>query len=155
MATIRPIWLLPDGRLDPAILRDAFLAFWRRHGEALMGASPYHESAPHLVMMAFLHRVENGGGTLHRDLAIGSGRLDLWLEYRDVKVPMELKVAPGQPDPMTDGLEQLDDHLAGLGEPTGWLVIFDRRPKARKTGRNAEAKTRKTPAGRKVTVIRA
>ncbi|MCC6557430.1 MAG: AAA family ATPase [Polyangiaceae bacterium] len=156
MGMIRPTWLLPDGRLDPARLLDAFLAFWRRHGEALMGASPYHESAPHLVMMAFLQRVENGGGTLHREFAIGSGRLDLLLEYKDVKVPMELKVwRPGQPDPVKDGLEQVDEYLAGLGEPTGWLVIFDRRPKARKADRNAEAKLRKTPAGRRVTVIRA
>ncbi len=28
---------------------------------------------PHLVMMAFLHRVANGGGTLERDYAIGMG----------------------------------------------------------------------------------
>jgi hypothetical protein len=62
---------------------------------------------------------------------------------------------PGEPDPLKDGLEQIDEYLAGLGQATGWLVIFDRRPKARKIGRNAEAKTRKTPAGRKVTVIRA
>ncbi len=69
---------------------------------------------------------------------------------------MELKVwRPGQRDPLKDGLEQIDEYLDGLGEPTGWLVIFDRRPKAREAGRNAEAKTRKTPAGRKVTVIRA
>jgi hypothetical protein len=156
MATIRPTWLLPDGHLDPGKLLDAFLAFWRRHGEALMGTAPYHESAPHLVMMAFLHRVENGGGTLHREFAIGSGRLDLLLEYKGTRLPMELKVwRPGQPDPLKDGLEQIDEYLAGLGEPTGWLVVFDRRPKARKTGRNAEAKTRKTPSGRKVAVIRA
>lgn len=156
MATIRPTWLLSDGRLDPEKLLDAFLAFWRRHGEALMGTAPYHESAPHLVMMAFLHRVENGGGTLHREFAIGSGRLDLALEYKDVTIPMELNVwRPGQPDPLKDGLEQIDEYLAGLGLSTGWLVIFDRRPKAKKTGRNAEARTRKTPAGRKVTVIRA
>ncbi len=156
MAVIRPTWLLPDGGLDPENLLEAFLAFWRRHGEALMGSAPYHESAPHLVMMAFLHRVENGGGRLHRELAIGTGRLDMMLEYKDVKLAMELKVwRPGQPDPVKEGLEQIDEYLGGLGLSTGWLVLFDRRPKARKTGRNAEAKTRKTPEGRKVTVIRA
>jgi hypothetical protein len=156
LGMIRPTWLSPDGRLDPEKLLDAFLAFWRRHGEALMGAAPYHESAPHLVMMAFLHRVENGGGTLHRELAIGSGRLDMLLEYKGTRLPMELKVwRPGQRDPVKEGLEQIDEYLEGLGLPTGWLVLFDRRPKAKRDGKRAAAKTRKTPAGRKVVVIRA
>lgn len=156
MGTIRPTWLLPDGQLDADKLLDAFLAFWRRHAGALMGTAPYHESAPHLVMMAFLQRAENGGGTLHREFAIGSGRLDLLLEYKQTKIPMELKVwRPGEPDPVKDGLEQIDEYLSGLGLSTGWLVIFDRRPKTKRTARDAEARSRKTPAGRKVTVIRA
>lgn len=155
MAFLKPVWLRGDGTLDPEALLDAFLAFWRLHAEALMGASPYHESAPHLVMMAFLHRVENGGGTLHRELAIGSGRLDLMLEYKGEKLAMELKVwRPGRPDPLAEGLEQIDEYLTGLGEETGWLVIFDRRPKAKKIGRDVKVKTRKTPSGRRVTVLR-
>jgi hypothetical protein len=41
---------------------------------------------------------------------------------------MELKVwRDGEPDPLTEGLEQLDGYLAGLGLDGGWLVIFDRR----------------------------
>ena len=36
-------------------------------------------------------------------------------------------VAGGDPDPLEDGLAQLDDYLGGLGLATGWLVIFDRR----------------------------
>lgn len=41
-----------------------FLEFWRQHGEPLLKSSPYHEIPPHLVLMAFLHRVVNGSGTL-------------------------------------------------------------------------------------------
>lgn len=55
---------------------DAFLAFWRRHGQPLLASAPYHEIAPHLVRMAFLHRVANGEGTLEREYAIGAGRAD-------------------------------------------------------------------------------
>jgi hypothetical protein len=32
---ISPTWLSADGELDPRRLLDAFLAFWRRHGEAI------------------------------------------------------------------------------------------------------------------------
>jgi four helix bundle protein len=45
-----------------------------------------------------------------------------------VTLGMELKVwRDGAPDPLTDGLAQLDGYLAGLGRAGGWLVIFDRR----------------------------
>jgi hypothetical protein len=69
---IAPTWLRADGSLDPAKLLEAFLVFWRQHGQPLLGSAPYHEIAPHLVMMAFLHRVVNGGGTLEREYAIAA-----------------------------------------------------------------------------------
>ena len=31
------------------------------------GSAPCHEIAPHLVLMAFLHRVAHAGGTLERE----------------------------------------------------------------------------------------
>jgi hypothetical protein len=84
--------LKPDGSLDVNRLLEAFLAFWKQHGQPLLCSAPYHEIAPHLVMMAFLHRVVNGGGTLEREYAIGSGRMDLCLRYKDVTLAIELKV---------------------------------------------------------------
>ncbi len=51
---ISPTWLNPDGSLNPRALLTAFLAFWRQHGQPLLGSAPYHEIAPHLVLMAFL-----------------------------------------------------------------------------------------------------
>ncbi|NET62289.1 MAG: AAA family ATPase, partial [Symploca sp. SIO2E6] len=54
---IAPSWLTPEGKLDPEQLLEAFLSFWRQHGEPLLKSAPYHEIAPHLVLMAFLHRV--------------------------------------------------------------------------------------------------
>jgi hypothetical protein len=65
LPAIAPTWLTPEGRLDPTRLLDAFVAFWRQHGEPLLGTSPYHEVAPHIVLMAFLHRVVNGGGRIY------------------------------------------------------------------------------------------
>ncbi|MBP1468446.1 ATP-binding protein [Candidatus Chloroploca sp. M-50] len=156
---ISPAWLKPDGSLNPDKLLDAFLAFWRQHGQPLLGSVHYHEIAPHLVLMAFLHRVVNGNGALDREYAIGTRRMDLCLRYggpHPVTMGMELKVwRDGESDPRDEGLAQLDLYLAGLGLETGWLVIFDRRsgqpPIAQRT--TVEAAT--SPQGRTITVVRA
>ena len=126
---IAPSWLTPDGHLIPECLLEAFLSFWRQHGQPLLKSAPYQEIAAHLVLMAFLHRVVNGSGTLEREYAIGSDRMDLCLRYGTTTLAMELKVwRAGRPDPLQAGLAQLDRYLVGLGLKTGWLVIFDQRP---------------------------
>jgi hypothetical protein len=156
---IAPTWLNPDGSLNPDKLLATFLAFWRQHGQPLLNSAPYHEIAPHLVMMAFLHRVANAGGTLEREYAIGSGRMDLCLRYgprgREVILGIELKVwRDGKPDPLTQGLSQLDEYLSGLGQETGWLVIFDQRSGLPPISERTTTETATTPSGRAVTVIR-
>jgi len=153
---ITPTWLNPDGRLNPEQLLDAFLKFWRQHGQPLLGSAPYHEIAPHLVLMAFLHRVVNGGGTLEREYAIGWGRMDLCLRYGVVTLGMELKVwRDGEPDPLAEGLEQLDGYLAGLGLDWGWLVIFDRRSGQPPIRERTSSEQQQSPQGRRMTVVRA
>ncbi len=149
-------WLTATGHLDAPRLLAAFLAFWRQHGEPLLGSSPYHEVAPHLVLMAFLHRVANGGGTIEREYAIGSGRMDLLLTYRGDRLAIELKVwRDGESDPLAEGLVQLDRYLAGLGLDTGWLVIFDRRSGRPRISQRTEREDANTAAGRRVVVVRA
>jgi hypothetical protein len=153
---IAPTWLTPDGRLDGERLLDAFLAFWRQHGEPLLRTAPYHEVAPHLVLMAFLHRVVNGGGSIEREYAIGRGRMDLCVRYAEATLGMELKVwRAGKPDPVEVGLAQLDGYLAGLGLGSGWLVIFDRRPGQPEIAERTSVERRTSPGGRAVAVVRA
>ncbi len=152
----RPTWLKPDGALDPERLLAAFLAFWREHGQALLKSAPYHEVAPHLVLMAFLHRVVNGGGSLQREYAVGMGRLDILLRYGDVRLAIELKTwRDGEPDPLSKGLNQLDAYLAGLGLDSGWLVIFDQRTNQPRIAERTTTTPGLTPAGRAVVIIRA
>jgi hypothetical protein len=152
---LTPSWLRANGRLDFDQLRDAFLAFWRQHGEPLLTSAPYHEIAPHLVLMAFLHRVVNGGGTIEREYAIGKGRMDLCIRRGLDTLAIELKVwRDKEADPLADGLAQLDGYLAGLGLDTGWLVIFDRRTSAAPIADRTSVETAKTPGGRAATVIR-
>ena len=155
LPAIHPTWLTPEGTLDSAQLLDAFLAFWRQHGQPLLKSAPYHEIAPHLVLMAFLHRVVNGGGTLEREYAIGTGRMDLCLRYGEVTIGIELKVwREGRPDPLQSGLEQLDPYLAGLGLNEGWLVIFDRRPNLSPISDRTTTEAAMTTGGRSIVVIR-
>ncbi|NET61865.1 MAG: ATP-binding protein [Symploca sp. SIO2E6] len=152
---IQPSWLTPEGKLDPEQLLEAFLAFWRQHGQPLLRSAPYHEIAPHLVLMAFLHRVVNGGGTLEREYAIGSDRMDLCLRYGDVTLGMELKVwRQGRPDPLKVGLEQLDRYLAGLGVDRGWLVIFDQRQGLPPIAERTTTESAMTASDHRVVVIR-
>jgi hypothetical protein len=156
LPSIHPTWLTSDGRLDADRLLTALVDFWRQHGEALLGTAPYHEIAPHLVLMAFLHRVVNGGGTVDREYAIGRGRMDLVVRYGAERVAIEVKVwRDGRPDPITDGLEQLDAYLAGLGLDRGWLVLFDRRSAAAPIQERTVVERRATRSGRTVDVVRA
>jgi hypothetical protein len=152
---IAPTWLNADGSLNPDKLLESFLAFWRQHGQPLLGSVHYHEIAPHIVLMAFLHRVVNAGGSLEREYAIGTRRMDVCLRYGAFTLGMELKVwRDGKPDPLTEGLAQLDEYLSGLGLATGWLVIFDQRSGLPEINERTTAETATSPAGRTITVIR-
>lgn len=157
LPSIQPIWLKPDGRMDFDALLKAFLEFWRRHGEPLLKSTPYHEAAPHLVLMAFLDRVSNGGGRVHREFAIGMGRMDLLLERGPDRLPIEVKVwrYDGELDPLEDGLSQIDGYLAGLDLPTGWLIIFDRRANVPPIYERLKSFKATTPSGKEIVVIRA
>jgi hypothetical protein len=152
---IAPAWLNADGSLNPEKLLAAFLAFWRQHGQPLLKSVHYHEIAPHIVLMAFLHRVVNGGGSLAREYAIGTRRMDVCVRYGAVTVGMELKVwRDGKPDPLQEGLAQLDEYLNGLGLDTGWLVIFDQRSGLPDISERTITEIATSPAGRTITVIR-
>ena len=153
---ISPSWLTKSAELNTDALLQAFLVFWRQHGEPLLCSAVYHEIAPHLVLMAFLHRVINGGGTLEREYAIGRDRMDLCLRYRKVTLGIELKVwRDKKKDPLEEGLEQLNSYLARLGEDFGWLVIFDRRSNALPIESRLATQVTTTKNGRSVTVVRA
>jgi hypothetical protein len=165
-------FVLPDGRLAFKKLLREFAGFWAEHGQALLGATPYHEAAPQLVLMAWMQRLVNGGGYIDREYGVGRGRVDLLVRwpYRRKdgtttattttttkavqKRAVEIKVwRPGQADPLKRGLEQLDGYLAQVRLSRGVLVIFDRR----KPGRTAPPRfsDTKTPSGRAVWLLRA
>jgi hypothetical protein len=106
--------------------------------------------------VAFLHRVVHGGGTIDREYAIGSGRVDLLVRYRDRALAIELKVRRDrEPDPLAEGLAQTGRYLAGLALGHGWLVLFDRRGGTPRLADRTSSSQTTSPGGRRVTVIRA
>jgi hypothetical protein len=152
---ISPSWLTTTGELDTDRLLHAFMDFWLQHGEALLKSAAYPEIAPHLVLMAFLHRVINGGGTLEREYAIGQDRMDLCLRYGSVILGIELKVwRTRQADPLTKGLVQLEGYLDRLKQSSGWLIIFDRRTNSLPLEERMHTELAQTANGQQVMVIR-
>ena len=157
-------FVLDDGRLDfDRLLRD-FAAFWIESGEVLTGLQAWHEVAPQLVMMAWLHRIVNGGGYIDREYGVARGRIDLLIRWPYLaedgrrawqRHAIELKVrAAGQSDPLGPGLAQLDGYLDRLGLDTGVLAVFDRRPDAPPIDVRTRFEAAKSPSGRTITLLR-
>jgi hypothetical protein len=154
-------FLLPDGRLDFGKVLAEFTVFWRAHGDVLTSEVAYHEAAPQLVLMAWLQRIVNGGGYVEREYGVGRGWIDLLIRkpYGDGQTQLEaveMKVwRPRPPDPLPDGLAQLDSYLAQLGLDHGTLAIFDRRRQAPPIHECGQLTEEHSPAGRTITLLRA
>ncbi|HBL26754.1 MAG TPA: polyketide biosynthesis operon protein CyrO [Acidobacteria bacterium] len=147
-----------DGTLSTGVLLEDFRAFWRQHAESFLDRQPYSEAAAQLVFMAFLQRVVNGGGFIDREYAIGSGRIDLCVRWPHPgglqRWAVELKVwRDGRPDPLPDGLEQLNAYLDRLGLEHGTLILFDGRAKAPPLTERC-SQTEVEHAGRLMVVVR-
>ncbi|MBR1836912.1 MAG: ATP-binding protein [Kiritimatiellae bacterium] len=118
----KPFWLKDDGSLDMAALMAEFQRFWRENSGADREVYGYKEATPHLVMTGYFQRVVNGGGRIVREMALGSRRLDLCLEYGTHRYAVELKM---KKQLSQDSFMQLAKYLDTLGLSEGWLAVFD------------------------------
>jgi hypothetical protein len=118
---------LKDGKIDMNCLMQDFQQFWRENSDIWIERFYYREAAPHLILMAFLQRILNGGGYIIRDMGAGTGRTDLCVVYGDNKYPVELKLWRGEKS-VTKGIEQTIRYMDVFGCNEGWLAVFDRRP---------------------------
>jgi len=151
-------YITADGHLDTDRLLADFQAFWCQHAEFYLSRQPYSEAAAQLIFMAYLQRVVNGGGSIEREYAVGSGRIDLcvhWPHRSGVqRWAVELKVwRDGRPDPLGEGLSQLSGYLVRLGLDRGTLILFDGRSNAAPAPERC-ARTEVEHAGRQLTVLR-
>lgn len=157
-------YVQPDGRLNMARLIADFAAFWMQHGEILAKGIGYQEAAPHLVLMAWLHRIVNGGGYIEREVGIGQERIDLLIRWpylgpqgeRCWQVEaVEIKAwrDRDRKNPLTKGLAQIDAYLDRLGLSTGVLAIFDDRSTAPDIEERTRVEPTTTPNGRTITLL--
>jgi hypothetical protein len=125
-------WATPEGRLDMPALLDAFRDWWRQNADIASTPIPeYPEAVPHLALCAFLQRVINGGGRVHREFAAGRGAMDLLIEYGPDRFAIEIKRVRTRDSLETiidRGVVQLGRYLDTVGLDHGWLVVFDVRP---------------------------
>ena len=70
-----------DGSLNMHKLLESFTQFYRENSDIWLEKFGYKESGPHLLLMAFLQRIINGGGKIHREYALGKKRVDLLIEF--------------------------------------------------------------------------
>ncbi|MEM9457431.1 MAG: ATP-binding protein [Myxococcota bacterium] len=115
-----------DGSLDLPRLMADWQVFWRKDGHLAAEGFGYREAGPHLMLMAFLQRLINGGGRITREYGLGRGALDLMVEWRGQLHAIEVKL---RRDTETEGeaLDQVARYLEHAGLFEGWLVLFDLR----------------------------
>ncbi len=137
MMSTRTFWFQnADGSLDIAKLLRSFQEFYRENSEAFLINLDYRESGPHLLLMAFLQRIVNGGGTIHREYALGRKRLDLLITFKKnngeiQKAVIELKTLRTKYNPakvLSDGLTQTAAYANLANTTDAHLVLFDKNP---------------------------
>lgn len=127
-------WQKSDGSLDLDALLKEFQGFWAWNSDAWSEKADYAEAFPHLLLMAFLQRVINGGGQIHREYAAGRGRMDLLVLFGGKKHLVEIKLVHprmSRENTLQKGLEQTLRYADTVAATTCHLVIFDRRPEWR------------------------
>jgi hypothetical protein len=122
---VSPQWFIkPDGHLDMDALLREFQDFYREHSESWLDGFSYHESGKQLLLMAFLQRIVNGGGSIMREMAVGRGRTDLVIEFNGDIFVLELKIKRPNLN-MERTYKQLFHYLDQLNQPHGYLILFE------------------------------
>ena len=115
----------PDGSINVQKLLEAFTQFFRENSDAWLEKFDYKEAGPHLLLMAFLQRIINGGGKIHREYALGRKRMDLLIDWQKQTIVIELKLWYGEKS-LQDGLAQTAEYMDTCNATEGHLVIFNR-----------------------------
>jgi hypothetical protein len=124
-----------DGSFNMHKMIEAFVRFYRQNSDIWLGKFDYKESGPHILLMAFLQRVINGGGKIHREYALGRGRVDIFVEWpssvkafaggRQQRFVIELKIKRGEKT-VEEGLKQTAGYMDINDATEGYLLVFDR-----------------------------
>lgn len=116
-----------DGSLNMHKLLETFTQFYRENSDIWLEKFDYKESGPHLLLMAFLQRIINGGGKIYREYALGRKRVDLLIFWGNQRIVIELKIKRGAKT-IDEGLVQTTEYMDTNNATEGHLIIFDREP---------------------------
>ena len=114
-----------DGLLDMPKLLTGFTEFYRESSDVWLEKFAYKEAGPHLLLLAFLQRIINGGGRIYREYALGRRRVDIRINFKTQCFVLELKVKRQESD-LLKGLEQTSDYMDKSAATEGHLILFDR-----------------------------
>lgn len=124
----RPDYVKKDGSLDMQMLLKTFGEFYLENSAIWLEKFDYKESGPHLILMAFLQRIINGGGSIFWEYALGRGRVDLLIRWQKQRIVLEMKVKR-RAKTLSEGLTQTAKYMDVSQATEGHLLIFDRDPK--------------------------
>lgn len=132
----RAPFIQEDGTLKTRYLFEQFQQFYRENSGSWLEIAQYREAGPHLLLIAFLHRVVHGGGRIEREYGLGRGRLDLLIIWpvHDGKVQrivIEVKVLHKSLEKtIKEGLTQAYRYADMCHATETHLVIVNRSPDA-------------------------
>jgi hypothetical protein len=95
-----------DGSLNIHKMLTEFTQFYRENSAIWLERFAYKEAGPHLLIMAFLQRIINGGGRINREYALGRDRVDLLILWKTQRIVIELKIWHSTTKTLLNGLEQ-------------------------------------------------
>jgi hypothetical protein len=124
----RASYFKADGSIDMQKILSEFTQFYRENSAISAEEMLYKESGPHLLLMAYLQRIVNGGGRIRREYALGKGRVDILVEFKEQSIVLELKLYRSKKT-LEEGLEQTAEYMMTKGATEGHLIIFDRSTK--------------------------
>ncbi len=119
--------------LDIEQLIEGFQDFYRLNSEHWEERFEYKEAGQQLLLQAYLQRVVNGSGHLHREYATGRGRTDLLVSWpldngEQRRIVIECKVRRDRnsmESVIAQGLEQIRGYMDNCGTFEGHLVVFE------------------------------
>ncbi|MGM0520176.1 MAG: ATP-binding protein, partial [Campylobacterota bacterium] len=125
-----------DNTINTKKLLLAFQAFFRKNADSWLEKFQYKEAGPQLLLQAFLQRIINGGGRIHREYALGRGRTDIFIEWPTTSkgffgemqhIVIETKILYSNLDETIKlGVTQTKEYMDKVDASEGVLIIFDR-----------------------------
>mgnify|MGYP005848350705 CR=1 FL=1 len=125
-----------DKRINTKKLLINFQKFYRQNIDSWMEHALFKKSAPQLLLQAFLQRIINGGGRIHREYALGRGRTDIFIEwpttdqgfFGDMQhIVIETKILYSNLEStIQEGITQTKEYMEKVNSSEGVLIVFDR-----------------------------